>query len=1676
MKGTKEKEDLLIAKPQTNEQDGLTYVKSCRRREAALNTGRRVEDSVVRQNIEECIKGLRIKEYRDRVSEQLRVSHPAPNRVTWEDLEVIVEVQDKLKNDAEAWALTLQQELVRRLNCVYSCFEARQMGLDLSALVSAMRRSGSASKTGDRRRDPRKKEQAQHGGDDAKKPVREANNAERQKPSYSKVPPPDASKKFQCDWCFTRLPHSPDRCYTGCRDSRVTPNFHKDRQNSKWPDEVKNAQMRAYNIAHRFDKHKMGITTKEWLKLPEAKQKQPQQQQVAASAEVKEKLAAELSGLQAGSPPKDDEIADAQALSEASDADTEYNSNFTQQAEYEEDEQDCPAGGGLGGGHGVGIDHAPSLQASAAVALGNTQQMRGFQVKTPEEFDRAAQVPRAVPPDVLSRKVHLLASNLRSSVRACSQIAAILISQNAIDLPKDIENLVALEELLGKDPNDAAEQPAEVNEHELEDTHAAATQGASREADGPGHRATEEMPLDEMPSGVVDSVAAQCAAAAYVDDLGVVDFSDHGHVRAGTIKTSAYDALRAKMAQHLTDEQVLLMAQVQPICKLQNATLYEGLALVSSGGELMLYRAILMDTGANCNIISISVVRRLGLTIYEATTGAKVTRCDNSPTKFTHYCYVDVILAAGTPHMTLHRLYAFVTFEAENSWDLLIGTGPLKNSLMIDIKLGSGVAVSHAPTILGMNAQVVLPLVDMTPPKRPDLPRRVDPVVCLQSEIFAGLECDWLRHTPLSTSEERFAASGIQCEHIDDHDESPVTSQPSSPRLLADLPRHRVATQAEIQEQCRRQTCSLEGGRRSSLPSLTPAVQAASEHMLEQFYKEPDPWKGGHAKWVTDWTRSPSRVNAGDHPSLDTPLDYHWADQRLYLDRHHVARLCRILQNPAQDMPSRPSREHVCVEFARCLEQKWVTMHQLMTPNWLHVDQKLKHDDQKNCWVLDGDYMTNVPSSASKQDVARPRESRSQLDYNPIQRLQSTLQSLLKYPSGEVTGTLMWDLRKRVFCVQPSAATQQLDLLHCTLSHVRVSNREEVLDELQLPHWYESTGVWTYQLLRYLCPVDIEALSDGILRQYARHGGERPPLELVFSDSSTKYYPVGDGLGGPGRVFSENAAAQEYLRLGEMRKMLKSVDTRQQGHQALYADAKRRPPPSNDMAHLRLTKRAPARPPVPAAVAGPSRAAAVPSQAVAGPSQAAAGPSRARSASDSPPRSSRVRAFQALKHGPTPSPASSDGEPVDDSRALSSQFVCAAAARPSQGESPPASPAVSNDGTWANSIRVPRDARPRSSGGAPSTPPSPPRARQLSQSPTRAPPSPAGSDWDAVQMATSSVSSVGRFLTVAEVSNLRERRNLTVFMVKFAVAHANRCRDQRIVYELGVCNQERGLRLRDYPGITSAVVKKHNKTITCGQRGWRLPLGGQTTSANLLEAIMSAYADLSHRGSGQTRGAGYARNVEFSLCKWVELGSAHVLRCMAHPNATPVHYIFMDDQRCLSWRTEFTNDYLVQDDRKFICMQWGYAESAAPWLQTALRVLEARLLPPRPPNREARVAVRPEHVDTSWARNVDEVRDPPARRQWPPSPGAFEHQPIVGGAAHSPAPSVDRHGTATHVVPAPSTSRMPASHASQRPPSPAGSNWSEATQAFQHYTDEQRDQRRQAHFQQGFPGTAGGQP
>ncbi|KAK3262036.1 hypothetical protein CYMTET_29089 [Cymbomonas tetramitiformis] len=407
MKGTKEKEDLLVAKPQTPEQDGMAYVKLCMRRETALNAGKMVEDITTRQNIEDYIKWLRIKEYTDRVSEQLRVQFPVPNKVTWKDLEVIVEVQDKLKNHAESWALTFQQDITRRSSCVYSCYEARKLGIDLSEMVAAMRRSGAAKKAeaGDRRNG------LQEEGTDCT-----------------------------------------------CWDAHVPQEFH-------------NKNRRAQALL-------------------------------------------------------EDEL--------------ECQCNFNEREEY-----------------------APEDHIDSAVALGNTQKMQGFPLKTPEEFDKDAQVPRAVSADLLSRKVHLLASNLRSAKQSCSQLAAAMVIQGLIQLPKDIDAFLALEEIEGRGfsgPVDRA--PAEINKHQVHDSPETVLSKAGMVSTRcEGQTDDQELPLDEMPDGVVDLVAARWAAAACVNDCGVVDFSEHGHVRAGTTQNQAYEALRMKMKDHLTEDQALQMAQ-----------------------------------------------------------------------------------------------------------------------------------------------------------------------------------------------------------------------------------------------------------------------------------------------------------------------------------------------------------------------------------------------------------------------------------------------------------------------------------------------------------------------------------------------------------------------------------------------------------------------------------------------------------------------------------------------------------------------------------------------------------------------------------------------------------------------------------------------------------------------------------------------------------------------------------------------------------------------------------------------------------------------------------------------------------------------------------------------------------------------------------------------------------
>ncbi|KAK3253479.1 hypothetical protein CYMTET_37275 [Cymbomonas tetramitiformis] len=140
MKGTQEKKELLVSQPQAAHQDGTSFLKACQRRHLQQHVGK-AEATVeeLRQSIEECVSLLRIKVFRTRVAEQCRAQHPPPGRITWKDLELIVGVQDKLKNDAESWILRFIQEITRRAGDVYACWEAKQNGIDLAALCSTIK-------------------------------------------------------------------------------------------------------------------------------------------------------------------------------------------------------------------------------------------------------------------------------------------------------------------------------------------------------------------------------------------------------------------------------------------------------------------------------------------------------------------------------------------------------------------------------------------------------------------------------------------------------------------------------------------------------------------------------------------------------------------------------------------------------------------------------------------------------------------------------------------------------------------------------------------------------------------------------------------------------------------------------------------------------------------------------------------------------------------------------------------------------------------------------------------------------------------------------------------------------------------------------------------------------------------------------------------------------------------------------------------------------------------------------------------------------------------------------------------------------------------------------------------------------------------------------------------------
>ncbi|KAK3232994.1 hypothetical protein CYMTET_56690 [Cymbomonas tetramitiformis] len=473
----------------------------------------------------------------------------------------------------------------------------------------------------------------------------------------------------------------------------------------------------------------------------------------------------------------------------------------------------------------------------------------------------------------------------------------------------------------------------------------------------------EEIPLDEMPEDMVEqprkrrtTVRVTAAAATVQESFGVKDFSERGELHAGTMEAKAYELLKKKMLSGLTEEQLTAMAQVQPVCKLLNETLAQGMALVASGGLLMLYKALLLDTGANCNIIPIRTVNRLGLTIFDAETGARVARCDGSPAEFTKYCYVDVVLAAGTPYMTLHRLHAFVTYTNDTTWDFLVGTGPLKNALKLTIDLYRGIATSEAAVSLGMREKVTLPLIELTPPADARSKRNEDPRVCLATEIFDDGATPERTLAPVfedcapppreavfpdTRGEDRLALSGERCAPAP----CALTGQmlgllqaTSRSQLEANVATRNewssVGEPAEAEPVTSASLATTQADPR--YPDLTQEQEAESE--ADYMLASAQPWAG-------------MAVNPWDHQDKKSS----WSQQRLYIDRTGYARLCTLCED---DNGSEVDAGFVQVKFPRCGEWKTILETELLWPDFTLVDQKVDKETKvpSETWATRASY------------------------------------------------------------------------------------------------------------------------------------------------------------------------------------------------------------------------------------------------------------------------------------------------------------------------------------------------------------------------------------------------------------------------------------------------------------------------------------------------------------------------------------------------------------------------------------------------------------------------------------------------------------------------------------------------------------------------------------------------
>ncbi|KAK3277595.1 hypothetical protein CYMTET_14409 [Cymbomonas tetramitiformis] len=252
MRGTKETNAMLKAVPQTEQQDGVTFVRSCEKRFILLSSTKdTVTGDMRRRAIEECVSLFRIKLFKDR---------------------------DKIKDEVEEWSLSIVQDRLRRQSCPYSVYELKQFGIDLSAVVTSIK-AAEAKKIAAKKKPSKAKQQGSPEGG------RTGESSQKQAKYQKRVAAQAEAKGV-----------------AGTEDYAAT------RINSPRPEVRQNAQMRNYHVKHRFPRNLFGITTKEWSTMTDeqkglvsanvADQQPDMNKQFAALAkEIKDKIAQDMDAI-----------------------------------------------------------------------------------------------------------------------------------------------------------------------------------------------------------------------------------------------------------------------------------------------------------------------------------------------------------------------------------------------------------------------------------------------------------------------------------------------------------------------------------------------------------------------------------------------------------------------------------------------------------------------------------------------------------------------------------------------------------------------------------------------------------------------------------------------------------------------------------------------------------------------------------------------------------------------------------------------------------------------------------------------------------------------------------------------------------------------------------------------------------------------------------------------------------------------------------------------------------------------------------------------------------------------------------------------------------------------------------------------------------------------------------